>query len=310
MTDAMRRAKDKLVDMTREAAASKDILKEAFRRAYFGRVTGVYDLLSKELDAKLKASIGTVANISRESAFADLDKKPPRVLAWDQERLDNYWAMISPPNAPSLAAVFTNKMASEDIRELRTAVIQVFRTADLEALTANQRIKALQSAWDTAAGNKAASRFVDRSGTEWTNARYLQMLVRTTQQRIARESYIDTVVQNGDDLMRIQAAGDNCEKCDTWNGLIISVTGTNPDFPSYEDALESGWGHPNCDCQLERVDETIDEAATAAQGDTPNPDDWTDLEEVRAYKEKAGVETPERADAFDFAGEFNAEFDA
>jgi hypothetical protein len=74
--------------------------------------------------------------------------------------------------------------------------------------------------------------------------------------------------------------------------VIVSVTGTNEKYPAYDDALESGWGHPNCDCVLERVDETADADAIEAQGEAKNAGDWEDLDAVAEYRERAGLPPP------------------
>lgn len=203
-----------------------------------------------------------------------------------------YMEFIQPENGPSLAAVFTQKMSEEDREKLRGAVLKSIRQGELESWTARERAKEIQKAWDAAAGDLNAARFVDRSGREWDNARYLQMLVRTTQSRLSRESYIDTVVEHGDDLMRIQSAGDNCQYCQAWSGIIVSVTGTNPNYPSYDDAIDGGVFHNNCDCMLERIDETADEDDIKEQSNADNPDSWDDLDAMAEYRERAGLPPP------------------
>lgn len=292
---AAQRARVTLRD--RIKAAGKNAINAKFRDAFFGRVVNIYRLLSGELDAILKSATGKTANMSRKAFFEaralDGSTKSLRakVIQFSPERLERYWGMIHPDNAPTLAA--TSKMATEEVQGLSNAVVQVFRQGDLEAWTANQRAKKLQEAWDAVAGDANPRRFVDGAGREWSNARYLQMLVRTTQARVSREALIDTTVENGDDLMRVVTAGDNCPICQTWGGLIVSVTGTNEKFPSYEQALKAGWAHVNCDCSLERVDETIDEADAQAQGDAKTPPDLDDLEAMRAYREAAGLDVPD-----------------
>lgn len=227
------------------------------------------DDLSKKADAAIKAVI----------------KQETPIIRFDKERVKNYWQMIHPDNSQSLAAVFTNKMAAEDIRSLRQAYVEVFRQASIEGLTNVETNKALQERWNELAGDISSDRFVDKAGRTWDNARYFQMLVRTTTAKVARESYIDTIIANEDDLMRIVNVGETCELCLAWADLIISTSGTNPDFPSYQDALDAGWGHPNCDCMLERVDETIDADDIERQSAAKNPKDWSDENQVQKYKE-------------------------
>ena len=293
MMAAAQRARVTLRD--RIKAAGRQAINAKFRDAFFGKVASIYRLLSGEMDAILKSATGKTANMARKAFFearvAAGETVRAKVVQFSPERLERYWGMIHPDNAPTLAA--TSKMATEEVQGLRNAVVQVFRQGDLEAWTANQRAKKLQEAWDAVAGDANPRRFVDGAGREWSNARYLQMLVRTTQARVSREALIDTTVENGDDLMRVVTAGDNCPICQTWGGLIVSVTGTNEKFPSYEAAIDAGLFHPNCDCSIERVDETIDETDAQNQGDAKTPPDLSDLEALREYRAEAGLDAPD-----------------
>jgi hypothetical protein len=318
MMAAVQRARENLRERIRNAAADVEVAREPFRQAFYGRVAGIYELLGEELDGQLRAATELTANRVREATIQKIRSvggksrqlKAP-VLKFDAERMRRYWEMIHPENEPGLAAVFTQRMAAEEIQGLRNAVTRVFRQGDLEAWTARERVKELQRVWDEAAGDANPMRFIAKDGREWTNARYLQMLVRTTQARVAREAQIDTLVENGDDLARVMAAGDNCPVCEAWNGLILSVTGTDDRYPSYEQAIEAGLFHPNCDCMLERVDETVHQAEAKAQGEAKNPQDWSDLEEMQSYREAAGLEEADREEPEgkgEFAKEAGREF--
>lgn len=258
----------------------------------FKAIRGVYNLLEARIDEELEEATVQTAKVSHNKAMKTLQTGSKSVRAslvkFDRARLAAFWSYIHPDNARGIAAVFTDKMAERDIAKLRAVTINTLRAADLEALTANERQKAIQKAWDTVAGDTASVRFVDRSGREWDNARYLQMLVRTTQQRVSREAYIDTIVSNGDDLMIIAPVGDNCEVCNAWRGMVISVTGKDERFPSYDDAIDAGVFHPGCDCGLERADETVHADKIEAQGSAKNAKDWTDLDQMKAYREAGG----------------------
>ena len=66
---------------------------------------------------------------------------------------------------------------------------------------------------------------------------------------------MEGLVKNGDDLVRVSIVdGETCDVCAEWDGRILSISGTDTRFPSYEDAAEAGMFHPNCRCRLERVD--------------------------------------------------------
>jgi hypothetical protein len=97
---------------------------------------------------------------------------------------------------------------------------------------------------------------VDRSGRPWEEARYLQMVVRTTAQRVAVESQIDTLTGNGYRFGRISDDGDkDCPVCVAWEGKIILLVGQSRQFPTYAEAKAAGVWHPNCTHRLEYIDE-------------------------------------------------------
>jgi len=194
------------------------------------------------------------------------------VTKFSREYAEDVFRRVHPENGRSLAAVLTDKMASADIKALRNAVTETYREASLSGMSMTDIAGGIQAKWDSVAGNLMSNQFVDSAGKAWENGRYLQMLVRTTTARVSRDSYFDTLTRNGDDLSVIQNVdGDACEICAAWDGVILSITGASQKYPSYNEALDAGWGHPNCRCMAERVDETIDEEAIKQQADTSTP---------------------------------------
>jgi hypothetical protein len=195
------------------------------------------------------------------------------VTKFSREYAEDIFKRVHPENGKSLASVLTDKMGLNDVKGLRQAVSDVYREGALSGMTLRDMAASIKDRWDSLAGNMAANRFVDAAGRKWDDGRYLQMLVRTTTARVSRDSYFDTLVKNGDDLSVIQNAdGEACEICQAWDGVIISITGSSDKYPSYNNALDAGWGHPNCRCMAERVDETIDKADIKQQASTPTPD--------------------------------------
>lgn len=247
--------------------------------------------LQKDLNRIIAEGVEKAAGIGHAEAAKAIAGEPVggKLLQYDPKRTAKYLSLITPENGRGLAAVFTDRMTEKAVKDLRRITVDVFRRADLEALTANERHKELQKAWDVAAGDLNTFRFTDSAGKDWENARYLQMLVRTTQARVHREAFADTLIENGDDLVRITPQGDNCPICQAWSGIIISMTGTNADFPSYDDALEAGMYHPNCDCMMERIDETTDAEDVKEQAAAPTPEDPSDLESMQEYRDEIGL---------------------
>lgn len=257
------------------------------RETLYANIRRHYEKLDRHIDNWGKAMAAKTAKTWHNIATADLQGTSPRsITRFDTQRVKTYWQLIHPDNSQHLAAVATDRMKTEDIRSLRRAYVDVFRQSAIDGMTHDEMYEALQMRWNELAGNIADNRFVDSNGRVWDNRRYFQMLVRTTTARIARESYIDTIVKHGDDLMRIVNVGETCELCEAWSDLIISVSGSNKNFPSYQDAIDAGWGHPNCDCMLERVDEDIDADDIKAQSAATSPKDWDDVDKVAKYKEQ------------------------
>ncbi len=267
---------------------------KAVRENYYGRIASHYELLGKELDAWGKSLTNKTARIFHAAAITDIKNLAggnirANVTRFSPQRVERYWSIVHPNNARHLAAVFTDKMAAGDIQALRSAYIETTRQSALESWTQNEFHKKLQTAWNEKAANLASDKFIDAAGRPWRDDVYIEMLTRTMTARIARESYVDTLINNGDDLARIGPSGDSCDICRRWLGVIISLSGANENYPSYEEALDAGWGHPRCDCLLSRMDETIHADDIESQGDIDNPGDWTDPEEMDAYREAAGL---------------------
>lgn len=256
--------------ITQRAALSKSA---AEREKLYAQIAAINDDLAKKIDGWLADMAWEVAPAWHDQAISDIRADGGTdVLKFDKRRVDTYLKMIHPDNDQQLAAVFTKKMSQQDIGALRQTVVEVFRQSSVSNMTANEIQKALQQRWNDVAGSVEFERFVDASGKVWPNSRYFQMLIRTTVARVARESYNDTLVQAGDDLVQIQSVGDSCPTCEAWDGVIVSISGSNPKFPSYQQALDAGMFHPNCDCLTRRVDEKLDAAEVQKQGGIQNPD--------------------------------------
>lgn len=262
-------------------AAARDqklIVSGRNREKLYKQIGNVYLQLDNGLKDWGKDLVKGTAIDWRDAAIKDIKGQTGTdpsdgITRFSRAYAEDIFKRVHPENGRSLAAVVTDRMAQEDIKGLRTAVVETYREASLSGMTMTQIQASIKEKWDTIAGDQAAFRFVDASGRKWDNARYLQMLVRTTTARVARDSYFDTLTQNGDDLAIVQNVdGEACEICQAWDGVIISITGTSDKYPSYQQALDAGCFHPNCRCMAERVDETIDKADIKKQADTPTPD--------------------------------------
>lgn len=286
-----------LIAKARKSLAAK-VLAEAekatpssglLRRAFFDQIDSVYEALDKELTAWALELASKTAVQTHKDAILDIEKKvggavSSSVVAFSRDHVEEILRLIHPDNQTSLAATFTQAMADADKRALQEAAVTAFRQQQVEGLTAQATQKLLQSEWQRLAGTMASDGFVDAAGRSWANNRYLDMLVRTTTARVNRETYVATLVRDGDDLARIVNVGETCPLCTAWDGLVISLSGANHRYPSYSDAQAAGVFHPNCDCLLEYVDEAVDADVIDANRAEKNVN-WDDREAVSAYNE-------------------------
>ena len=148
-------------------------------------------------------------------------------------------------------------MSASAKETLRLAAVDTFRAAAATGLTTRERMKLLQENWARRAQDTNPFRFVDRAGRRWENARYVQMLARTTAQRVQTAAFCDSMLQGGYPLARISNDSGNkdCGVCSAWEGRLIDLTAGN-EFKKYgavplRAAREAGVFHPNCTHRLE-----------------------------------------------------------
>lgn len=275
----IRTARQQVAVIVASAARDRKILISGRNREHiYAQVGSVYAQLDLGLKDWGKDLIEKTAIDWHDAAIKDVREQTQidpsnKVTKFSREYAEDVFKRVHPENGRSLAAVLTEKMADTDRKALRLAVSDTFREGSLTGRTMSQMAGDIKSKWDGIAGNLTANRFVDNAGRAWDDGRYTQMLVRTTVARVSRDSYLDTLTKNGDDLAVIlNVDGEACEICAAWDEVIISITGTSGQYPSYNQALDAGWGHPNCRCQAERVDETIDKDAIKEQAAQNNPD--------------------------------------
>lgn len=220
----------------------------------------------QKLQAKLQEALDALSSKSADSgneeAIRQARDKGEIIPRFSPEYLQEYLARISPKNAPALAAVFTQSMSASAKEALRLAAVDTFRAAAATGLTTRERMKLLQENWARRAQDTNPFRFVDRAGRRWENARYVQMLARTTAQRVQTAAFCDSMLQGGYPLARISNDSGNkdCGVCSAWEGRLIDLTAGN-EFRKYgavplRAAREAGVFHPNCTHRIEYLSPT------------------------------------------------------
>jgi hypothetical protein len=87
---------------------------------------------------------------------------------------------------------------------------------------------------------------VDRGGREWDLKTYGEMLARTKLTEAHNSGIVNRMAETGHDLVVVSLHGDSCEMCLPWEGQILSLTGRDKAYPSYDEAVAAGLFHPNC----------------------------------------------------------------
>ena len=94
--------------------------------------------------------------------------------------------------------------------------------------------------------DQGVSSFTDRAGRNWSLSSYSEMALLTSIGRASLNGYVDTMQSYGYDLAVISSHAGSCPICQAWEGVIISVSGTDGEYPSLSEAASDGVFHPRC----------------------------------------------------------------
>lgn len=156
------------------------------------------------------------------------------------------------PNSQKVARILqelNHEYAASDriiLRQASDAYADVIgrSSALLATGTVNTR-QAVQQALEEFS-HRGITGFVDVAGRHWDMATYAEMATLTAIERSTRYGYMDTMESYGYDLAIISSHVGACELCEAWEDVVISISGTNPDYPSLDDAEAGGCFHPRC----------------------------------------------------------------
>ena len=119
------------------------------------------------------------------------------------------------------------------------------RTSALVASGSYTQRQALNEAMQQFA-DRGVTGFVDRAGRHWDLATYAETALLTSVERASVQGYVDTMESYGYDLAVISGHAGSCPVCAAWEGVIVSVSGNNGDYPSLDEAEAAGVFHPRC----------------------------------------------------------------
>lgn len=227
---------------------------DAGRESTYAAIDAHFKSLRKSLDGAIGGLVR--ASASTGSLLAEAQSKGA-VVRFSEEHLQAYLERVTPKNAPSLAAVYTASMSASVKAALRETAINVFTQGAAAGLTMHEQARQFQAEWSLRAKDRNPYRFVDKRGRAWENARYIQMLTRTTAQRVETAAFCDSMLSSGFPIARISNdSGNDCGICAQWEGRLIDLSaGHQLGSGTYtlQEAREAGLFHPNCTHRLEYV---------------------------------------------------------
>jgi hypothetical protein len=113
--------------------------------------------------------------------------------------------------------------------------------------------------------------FIDKAGNAWEMATYAEMATITAISNATLTGYVDTMQEYGFDLAVISSHYGACPICAAWELVIISVSGTDPRYPSLSDAESAGVFHPRCMHHISTYYEGVTKAARSSPRSVEEP---------------------------------------
>lgn len=162
---------------------------------------------------------------------------------------EDFVVATNPRLVNRLAEETAERVGATHLRILRTADDIYRRTvADASAQVATGSITRRQAAQRALSGfaDAGVTGFVDSSGRAWDMASYAEMAVRSSTGQAAVGGHADALQANGQDLVIVSDAPEECEVCAPWEGQVLSLSGADTRYPSLADAEGDGLFHPGC----------------------------------------------------------------
>lgn len=231
-----------------QARLAKGITRPGWTERKYGEVMSVRQELSKMvggLASKRKQMTAQfISDAYSESAKAFLD---------EAESFTD-WAGITSisPNSAKVAMILSELDEALDaadrviLRQANDIYADVVGRATSLAATGTISVRDAVASELRTFANRGITSFVDKAGRRWEMSTYAEMATLTALEKATIEGYTDTMQAYGFDLAVISEHVGACPLCAAWQGVIISVSGNDSNYPSLADAEASGVFHPRC----------------------------------------------------------------
>lgn len=242
--------------------------------AYTGKgLVSLIETIQREyarLEEQYRAEMGRALPYVAESFYADALHDIGKTIRgpFDANRVK---AALS--DSYTHIAGATKRMAATEVSFLRNQAAQMFREVSMGGITPKQASSELLA---RLLNGDPQFRFVDASGKVWNSRAYTEMLGRTVLLNAGRSAYLDTCVENGDDIVAVSVSGNPCPACAEWENRLLSISGSDKSLPTVEDATDGGLFHPNCTHSLVAVSD-FERESDYAKGGRPT-EGWNSSE--------------------------------
>ncbi len=140
------------------------------------------------------------------------------------------------------AAIRTALMTLRDINDTLQAVHDQIGTGLIQGKTTQDMTKAIQREFLEA----GLTSFVTIDNRRLPLDFYAMTVTRTKVRKAQVEGSINRYIENDHDLVRINKRAFTCKVCGAREGLVVSLTGSAPGYPTFEDIGGKPPFHPNC----------------------------------------------------------------
>jgi len=129
-------------------------------------------------------------------------------------------------------------------------VDDVFRSVTLEAVSGSvvgyESVKKAAKRLREDLTERGLTRFKDAGGKSWVLGTYAEMAAITTTAQAHNRGMWNEFTAHGEDLVIVSYHPMACPKCQPWQGVVLSLTGATPGYPTIFDAEGDGLFHPRC----------------------------------------------------------------
>ena len=222
------------------------------------------DGFKSTVGSKLGKALKQIAWYGTHTAIKDLERLGSdltKAEEWHFSYNEKFVEQTFGDNFQHIAAQ-TYRMKRDAKTLLQTEATAVFRRAAVEGLTRKEAYRQLKA---EIMEKDPSFQFVDKAGRRWDSKKYFEMLTKTVMANAANEAYVNTLLQEGHDLVKVNMNGAK-DACRKWEGKILSLTGATKGHPTLDEAKATGEVfHPRCKHRLLAYHPDIDEIFEAVK---------------------------------------------